>query len=198
MTTTVYGGEVIVADFELSQSLVADTAYWIGFLSDTNLTVALSGSSIVGYKASMSYSTEPSSAPSMTGGQQAWQFWGNGTTTANWTSQTNNPSFGDLSYVASSSPGATDLYAFPDLVITPSAIYTVAVKSNMRVTDSGNRSVNLLIDSNSITSSGSNPGQVPYTSYGWQDSFFDTDPNTSAAWTQDGLDNATAGFTVAS
>ncbi len=82
--------------------------------------------------------------------------------------------------------------------VTPSAIYAVAVKGYIRKSDSGARTVDLRMKSGGTDSAGTNAGQAPATTYGWLDSFFETDPNTSAAWLPANLNAATSGYKVAS
>jgi hypothetical protein len=130
----------------------------------------------------------------MTVGQPSWVIWGNCTgASTNWSSLNNNPAVGNLSYVSSATVGQNDLYSFPALSSTPTAIYTVAIKGNVARTDSGLRTVNMTLKSGSTISNGSNSAITPPTSYSWVDSFFDTDPNTGLAWTSTTLNAATAG-----
>lgn len=76
-----------------------------------------------------------------------------------------------------------DLYGFPTLPSTPSAIYSVAVKAWALRTDVAPRTIDLLSKSGTTTGSGSAPGQTPSTAGGWVSSYFNTDPNTGLPWT---------------
>ena len=82
--------------------------------------------------------------------------------------------------------------------MTPQTIYTVGVKGYIKKSDSGARTVSLVMSSSGSSGTGSNSGVTPATSYGWIDSYFDTDPHTSSAWGQTGLNSATSGVEVAS
>jgi hypothetical protein len=188
-------GNTITSALVTPQSLTANTPYWIGFITDTATALAEQDASITGVKAANTYaSNAPATAPSMTVGQPSWVIWGNCTgASTNWSSLNNNPAVGNLSYVSSATVGQNDLYSFPALSSTPTAIYTVAIKGNVARTDSGLRTVNMTLKSGSTISNGSNSAITPPTSYSWVDSFFDTDPNTGLAWTSTTLNAATAG-----
>jgi hypothetical protein len=184
------------------QTLSAGTAYWIGFITDTSVVLQEVDASAVGQTATNTYASgAPGTAPTMTTGQPSWVLYGNltGVSVNNYEeaipSNQNQP-VGNLSYVFDSTSGHEDLYNFPNLSVTPASIYTVAVKGYVAKSDSGSRTVSLRVKSSSSDSGGSSTGQAPGTSYGWLDSFFDTDPNTSAAWTPSGLNAATSGFRI--
>ena len=190
------------------QSLIAGTRYWLGFITDTSVVLAEVDSTTTGEKAANTYTSgPPATAPAMTTNQSSWVLWGNITGTGvNYYEVDANPQpdsamgygGGTGSYVYDSTPGQEDLYNFPNLTATPSAIYTVAVKALIENATSGARTINLVTKSGATTGTGSDSGQSPGTSYIWMDSFFTTDPNTSAAWTASGLNNATSGVEIAS
>lgn len=187
-------------------NLTAGTPYWIGFMFQTNTVtntdartaVVITDNLLHGVSASVTYGNPPTTAPTMQIAKASYMFFGYCSNVAhNWASEDMNPPPGDTSFVSSSTPGAQDLYLFPNLTTNPTAIYTVAVKSYARLTDTGNRSISLVVQSGSTSSTGSSAAQIPATSYQWADSIFDTDPNTNAAWTKSGLDAAQTGIKVA-
>jgi hypothetical protein len=196
--------------FASGQSLTASTSYWIGFITDTSVALnEYDASSNQGQKKANTYASgAPNPAGTMTTAQASWVIWGNATgATTNWESVATNPpsgsgAAGDNSSVQSSTVGNEDLYGFPALTTTPSNIYTVAVKAHIKRSDTGARTIDLRMKSNTngtnTDSGGSSTGQTPGTSYGWLASYFDTDPDTSAAWTASGANNAKAGVKIAS
>jgi hypothetical protein len=195
-------GTTLTGALTTPQTLSAGTAYWIGFITDTSVVLQEVDSTTTGQKASNTYgSGAPGTAPTMTTGQASWIIYGNltGVGVNNYEeaipSNQNQP-VGDPSYVFDSTSGHEDLYNFPALSVTPSAIYTVSVKGYAKRSDSGARTVSLRMKSSGTDSGGTNTGQTPGTTYGWLDTLFDTDPNTSAAWTPGNLNAATSGFKI--
>lgn len=193
-------GTVLTGALTTPETLTGGTAYWIGFITDTSVVLQEVDATTPGSKLANTYTTgAPSTPTGFTSGQPSWLIYGNLTGMANnYAEEDVNPGLGNLSYVSSSTAGTTDLYGFPNLSSTPAAIYTVCVKALVMKTDAGTRTVSLQMKSSSATSAGSNAGQIPLTTYGYVDSFFDVDPNTSAAWTAAGLNAATSGLEVAS
>jgi hypothetical protein len=193
-------GNTLVSAFSPGQTLTASTAYWLGFINDTAITLALTDNNNTGRTKSNTYTSgPPSPAGTTTSGQPSWVVYGNLSGVAvDYYEVSVNPPPGDISYVYASSSGYEDLYAFPALSSTPNNIYTVCVKGNIKKSDTGTRTVSLQCKSSSSDSAGSNSGQTPATTYGWLDSFFDTDPNTGVAWTVTGLNAATSGVKIAS
>jgi hypothetical protein len=184
------------------QSLTAGNSYWIGYVTDTTLSMQRDDNSSfatnAGYSASVTYtSAPPSTAPSMSSGQTSVQLWGNVTGMATNYSEVNEvPPGGDLSCVSSSTVGAEDRYSFSSLSSTPSNIAGVKVSALLRKTDTGARTITVQLKSGSIEVTGSS--QAPAVSYAYYSSYQDTDPNTSAAWTASGVNSVTAGTKIAS
>lgn len=193
-------GVTLTSNLTTPQNLSASTDYWIGFITDTSVNLQQTDTLTFGQKAANPYvSGAPGTAPSMTTTQPDWNVWGNCVGAAtNWEAVDHNPSPGDLSGIASSAPGDEDLYGFPSLTTSASNIYTVAVKGNIKRSDTGARTIDLRLKSGSTDSAGSNPSITPGTSYGWIDSYHDLDPNGDVAWTASAANTATAGPKVAS
>jgi hypothetical protein len=185
-----------------AQSLTAGTNYWIGYVTDTALTMQRDDNSSfatnAGYSASVTYtSAPPSTAPSMSSGQSSLQCWGNLTgMTTNYSEVNEVPPGGDLSCVTSSTVGAEDRYSFGSLSSTPSNIAGVKVSTLLRKTDTGARTITVQLKSGGTEVTGSS--QSPAVSYGYFSNYQDTDPNTSAAWTASGVNSVTAGTKIAS
>jgi hypothetical protein len=196
--TGTLAGTTLTSAFASPPTLSASTVYWLGFITDTNIAFSLTDLNDLGYSKSNTYSSGAPTSPSMTGAQASWLIYGNYTsgTGVNYYEVDIDPPPGDLSYVADGNVGDQDLYDFPNLTTTPTAVYAVAVKGLIRVTPSGARAIDLRMHSGSTTSSGSNVGQSPATTYGWLDSFFVTDPNTGSAWSVAGLNAATSGAKI--
>lgn len=195
-------GTVVTMTLTTAQSLTAGTNYWIGYATDTALTMQRqdnnSFSTNAGYTANVTYSSVPSStAPSMSSGQPSLQVWGNMTgMTINYTEVNEVPPGGDLSCVTSNTVGAEDRYSFGALSSTPANIAGVKVSALLRKTDSGARTITVQLKSGSTEIAGA--VQSPGTSYAYFSSYQDTDPNTSAAWTASAVNALTAGAKIAS
>ena len=195
-------GTAVTMTLTTAQSLTAGTSYWIGYVTDTALTMQRDDNSSfatnAGYTASVTYtSAPPSTAPSMSSGQSSVQLWGNVTGISTNYSETNEvPPGGDLSCVTSSTVGAEDRYSFGSLSSTPSNIAGVKVSALLRKTDSGARTVTVQLKSGTTEVTGSS--QSPAASYTYFSNYQDTDPNTSAAWTASGVNSVTAGAKIAS
>jgi hypothetical protein len=193
-------GTTLTSAFASPPTLSASTVYWLGFITDTSVLLQESDSNTLAYKAANTYGSGPPTTPTMTGNQGSWVIWGAlNTTGVNWYEENIDPAPGDISYVTDSTSGHEDLYSFPALTTpNPTTVYAVAVKGYIRKTDAGARTVDLRCKSSTTDSAGTNAGQTPATTYGWLDSFFETDPNGSIAWTATAVNSATSGFKVAS
>lgn len=98
---------------------------------------------------------------------------------------------GDTTYVQTVTPGNKDLYTYPALSATPSAILGVMANSFAYKTDAGAHTMN-----NSVTSGSTVSDGATFTLAGSYSKFerpMATDPNTGAAWTQTGLAALLAG-----
>ncbi|MDA8232521.1 MAG: hypothetical protein M0006_14390 [Magnetospirillum sp.] len=195
-------GTAVTMALTTSQTLSPGTPLWIGYLTDTSLSMQRQDNSNfstnAGYTANVTYSSgAPATAPGMSAGQPSLQVWGNVTGLSSNFSETNEiPPGGDLSYVASSTVGAEDLYGFASLSSTPSNIAGVKVSALLRKTDSGARTVSVQIKSGTTEVSGA--AQAPGASYAYFAAYADTDPNTGAAWTASGVNSLSAGAKIAS
>lgn len=192
-------GTKLTSAFSVGQALTGGTPYWIGFITDTSVVLALVDSGITGQSKANTYASGgPATLSGMTTGQPDWLLVGNCTASAsNYPSVTNNPPLGDDSYVSSLTPGNEDLFTFPALTNAISAIYTVAMKAYVRKTDGGARTMDLDMKSGVTDGNGSATGLTMSTSYTWITSYFDNDPNTAAPWTATALNAATSGYKIA-
>ena len=199
-TTGITSGSVLTSSFGSPPSLTAGTPYWIGFINDTTYSIARTDLTSSGVEVSNTYgSGAPGTCPTVTTGQGNLWLWGNCTgSSVNWVSENENPQSGDGSSITSSTVGNEDLYTFPALMSVPTAIYAASVKGYVRKTDFGSRTVDLRMKSGGADSAGSNAAQPPATTYQWMSSYFETDPNTSTAWTYTTINAAVSGIKVAS
>lgn len=102
------------------------------------------------------------------------------------------PNDGDSSYVFSGSSTAKDLYGLGDLATSSSAIYGVQLNVVAKRADAG--SATLTLHAKSSTTDASDAGHTLTSSYlNYQDLLL-TDPATSAAWTDSGVNSLLAGF----
>lgn len=187
------------------QSLVGGTQYWVGYYSDTSLTVRKSDTwHSSGQRKLNTYASNAPAGPlaGMTTGQNPWVIWGNGTSGASnypALSATSPPILSDLlSYNRDSVVGHEDVFVTSDLAVTPSTIYAVKLSALSKRSAAGTRTMDLEVKSGSATGTGSNPGITPGTTAAWSSTRFDTDPNTGLAWTQSGINAMKVGYKVAS
>lgn len=96
-------------------------------------------------------------------------------------------------YVDSSTAGHIDLYEAADLAHTPTNIYGVLMTALATKDDAGARSLKLKMKSSSTTGDSS---AMALTNASWErkTALFETDPNTSAAWTKANLNAAEIGI----
>lgn len=199
--TGTVSGTVLTLPFASGQALTAGTAYWIGYITDTSVTLVIGESSLAGRSKANTYSGgAPNPAGVMTTGLQSWMIWGN------CTSATTNAAveaeqaplgiWGDFGFVTSSTIGNEDLFGFPALSGSPVSVYAVAVKGYMKDQAAGARTVTLNTKSSGTDSPGSNAGFTPPTTYNWASSIFLTDPATGIAWTVGGVNAATSGYKI--
>lgn len=183
-----------------STSLTANTQYWIGLIIDAsyfNPQYAPSGGAEL-YSASNTYSSgPPSTAPTMS--PTGYCIYMSATCSGaagNSASLVNIPPPGAASSVQASSSGTEDLYQFPNLPTSIQNVYTVAVSAYAQLEGSGTTKFDLLAKSGSTTGEGSNTAIAPTATFAWYDSNFDTDPNTSAAWTPGDVNIAYYGMKI--
>lgn len=195
-------GTTLTSSLVTPQSLTAGTAYWIGFYTDTSVTVRkYDNTTALGQKKANTYgSGAPATLSGMTTGQATWLIWGNCTGSAvNWVAISRNPPPGIATdQVHSSTVSQEDLFTFPALSLTADAIYTGVVLGFVSKSDAGARTVSFNMKSSSSDSTGSSSSQALLTTKRWQVSFYENDPATSAAWLQSAADSAVSGYSVAS
>jgi hypothetical protein len=95
---------------------------------------------------------------------------------------------GDTDYVASGTAGDLDLYEVTDLGVTPDSIQAVQVTMCARKDDAATREVRSRIKSGAATANGAPHALTA--NYVYYRDIFETDPDTSMAWTSGGV-NAT-------
>lgn len=180
------------------QSLVAGTPYWLGFMVDLSLALALTDANNTGYRAAATFiSGAPGTAPTMTTGQSSYHLWGNISGVAvNYPEVNQQPPPGPYSFVFDATAGHADLYDFPALNTMPANVHAVALKGYLQKSDSGARTVSLRVVSAGTDDGGSTTGQALGTTYGWLRSFWETDPATGAAWTGAAINAATSGVRI--
>jgi len=101
----------------------------------------------------------------------------------------------DLDYNYSSTPGAMDLYGLTDVDWAPSSIFAVVEKVRARKSDNGTRSLVQVARSGAVTSTAS--AKTLSTDSAYFHNVRETDPNTSAAWLEAGVNALQVGVEVA-
>jgi hypothetical protein len=103
---------------------------------------------------------------------------------------------GDTSYVQSGTSNDVDLYDYTDLSYNPGSINFVQITSRVKNPSSGTGpNYKSRVSSNGVTSDTSSI-TTPSTNYSSTRQISNTDPNTSAAWGQTGLNAAKFGILV--
>jgi hypothetical protein len=102
----------------------------------------------------------------------------------------------DATYVQSATVGHKDTYAFGDMTHTPSAIFGVQIVPDVKKDDDGARTGRTCLISGATESPGT--AQAISTSYVMWPEIYNTDPNTSAAWTKANFNAIEAGYEIAS
>lgn len=182
------------------QALTAGVDYWVGYITNTSIAMNRYDSSAAGFQAANTYTSgAPSTAPTMTSGAGTISIWATLTgVTDNWAQVAQGPYPSATSYNISTTPGDEDLYEFDALSTTPAQIYSVGIKAVAYLSGTGVRTMDIRTKSNVTTSSGSLSVQSVPSSVTQYGSYFDTDPNTSAAWTAAGLNAARHGMRLVS
>lgn len=102
----------------------------------------------------------------------------------------------DTTYSGSATVGEKDLYALEDVADTPATIHGISVVSFGKKTDAGAKTFVHVVRSGTTESDSS--ALTPAETYGHQYSFYAQDPDTSAAWTEAGVNAMEAGVKIAS
>lgn len=183
-----------------TQTITASTQYWIGYITDTSIALLEAYNTldpVLGRKIANTYSNgAPATAGAMTTGQPTWTIWGNITgQSTHWSEvQAVPPPFANVSYLYSATAGQTDHYNFTSLSTVPTSVAGVKLSVYAERADAGTRTIDLQINSGGTTGSGSNTSQTATAgSYTFLNSYFDTDPNTSSAWTGAAINAVAAG-----
>lgn len=117
-----------------------------------------------------------------------------GNSTNNYT-HTNEAAPDTTTYSQSATVSEQDLYAMADLTRTSGTIYGVATTSYAQASDGGARSMKSVVKSAAAVATSA--AKTLVTTYRPIQSVFETDPNTSVAWTVAGANAAESGVEVA-
>jgi hypothetical protein len=193
-------GTRLALPFAAGQALTGGTAYWIGFITDTSVTLRQHDTtSALGQKKANTYTSgAPNPAGAMTTGQPNWLIWGNLTavTSANYL-QVDVPWASAFSFNFSATVGQIDRQSFPPLVANAAAIHCVTLVAALSKSDGGARTIDLLTKSGGTETSGSTPGISPSLSVSTWRSNWLKDPNTGLAWLTADLNAAFGGYKIA-
>jgi hypothetical protein len=181
--------------------VTAGQTLWVGWITDTSINYVGNDDGGICWRKANTYTSGPPS-PADSG------FTTNSTNvglmiqmtgvTTHWTQESNQPSPQNNGYNVSGTVGQQDIYTFPPLVNTPTAIHSVSVKGNVAKSDSGLRTIKFLCKSGAVVNYGQNINIAPPTSWGMEGSFWSVDPNTSAAWAAAALNAAKFGLEITS
>lgn len=189
------------------QALTAGTQYWIGYYTDTTINMIVAENLMnLGQCKGNTYGSGAPAGPitGQSGGRRTWQIWGNCTGTASNFALVDKPpgaligfpTAQTVDYIASSNAGDEDLYTLKDLTGTVASIACVQVSALLSKDSGGARTMDLRVKSGSADAAGTQSNFAISTSPVQYSTVFETDPNTSAAWTGTAVNNMTAGVKV--
>jgi hypothetical protein len=98
---------------------------------------------------------------------------------------------GDTDYVASGTVGDLDLYDVSDLGVTPASIQAVQVTMCARKDDAATREVRSKVKSGAASANGAPHALTA--NYVYYRDIFESDPDTTAAWTPGGVNGIQIG-----
>jgi hypothetical protein len=127
------------------------------------------------------------------GAGSATEFTPNGAAT-NYGCNLQNPEDGDTTYTSSSTLGQHDLFTVANLPIVPANILAVQQRVIARKDDAGARELQTELKSGTTTVQGTSTAIS--TSYGALITIYETDPNTSGAWSTAAVNALEAGYKV--
>ncbi len=182
--------------YAISYALVGGTSYWLaihlGAISQNVANTAVSG----GKTQTATFTAGAPVAGSFTSDVNQYRIAALTTGTATEKDILNMKPPRDLAYVQSGTVNAQDLYKFTPLSLTPTAIYSVALKARLMRTDTGVRTVALKSVSNGATVTG--PTFAPAGTPQYQQQMFSKNPDGLIPWTKATLDAADFGYKVIS
>lgn len=118
-----------------------------------------------------------------------------GNSTNNFQLVDDNPPDGDTSYVESSTVGHIDLYTIANLPSSPDTIHGIAVGSLVRKDDAGTRTGQDVVRTSATNYTGT--AYAPSAgSYGFTQSMFPNNPNSTIAWTESDINGLEIGIKV--
>lgn len=171
--------------FTTPPTVLANNSYILAFWSDTALSINGAGGLNSGWSQNLTYVAGSANFPanaSLSAGTSIHAYSLRATVqiyNAGMVAEVHMDS--DTSYVFGSVPGNTDVYNLADLVTVPASIAAVVTRQSFKKSDTGARTA-----TTRVVSGGTPFDQATInlaTTYQWQNVYFPTDPNTSAAWT---------------
>lgn len=110
---------------------------------------------------------------------------------SNWQNVDERPPDADTTYNASGTTGHKDSYSFDDISLSSQTIRSLQLSMRAKKTDSGSQSIAPFVKSGGTEQTGTT--QALSTSYGYHVGNYDTDPDTSLAWSESGVNAAEFG-----
>lgn len=188
---------VNVCTMTVPPSVVSGQKVWLAMDCDTTSTMRVDIVSGATMAMNVAYASFPQDNPILTG--SAVNHIG---CTITWSAATGNYQMvserqedGAVSYVYDTTSNDTDLYTIEAIDTTPATVFCTTVRALIQKSDAGSKNTKVLLKSGATqVDAGS---QAPNAGvWGWQYRTDQTDPNTSAAWTATGVNNALIGVQV--
>lgn len=131
--------------------------------------------------------------PTGNGSTNNWSIGGSAPAATNWQSVNENPPDDGTTFVDDSNVGDIDLYTYP--TVSGSSVSAVVVNLRASTSSVGTRAIRAECKSGSTSADNGSDFSLGTTFTDYQ-GIFETDPNTSAAWTPSGVNSASFGQKV--
>lgn len=186
------GATSVTFTFTPPVAVTAGTTYWVAFAFNTTCTTIRGGANVAKWTSGISYAAFPQTNPPGLPGSFSNAMYHNYYLTVdfNWQMVSEAQQDSAISYVYSSAAGQSDFYTISAIGATPSTILGVTTRAFMQKSDAGTGIAAVQIKSGGTTLQ---TNMVLNTVWGWATRTDLVDPDTGAAWTAVGVNNAQIG-----
>jgi hypothetical protein len=173
-------------------AITKGTKIWLGICPDTAISSVLGSSGVGKRNQTVSYASFPAANPTIINVDAGPVSVVGINIGANYNLVCEPQQDGATTYVYDSNPGDADFYGLAAIGATPAVVYATVVRGYMQKSDAGSRTASVQLKSGATTVASPT---VVLTTSGWLWTWrMDlTDPNTGAAWTPSGVNNAQIG-----
>jgi hypothetical protein len=181
--------------FSTPVAVTKGVQYWLGISHDVTASVNYANVNTGRTSTTVAYASFPSAAPGVGAATSLMAITVNITPSSNAEFVNEAQQDGATSYVYDSTVGHQDFYNLAALSGTPASTIAVTTRGFLEKSDAGTRNGAVQLKSGATTVASTSTALS--TSWGWLWRTDTTDPNTGAAWTATGVNNAQIGPLVA-